>query len=181
MLQIILPERCISSAEPWHPSVHMWWGANISTYVPIGAVGATQISLKLSGLAMAGVTLEQGRVPWGHQPRLLWMGSSPRTPGRVSGQVGLHHPVRLWMMSQTRLLRFLFYCAEVAPGVLSWGCCSTEVSCEGTRLSVCLGLSAVGPVLLRLLRPCRASLPLSPSLLREGRLQANAAFPLPLV
>lgn len=177
MLQIILPERCISSAEPWHPSAHVWWGANISTYVPTGAMGATQISLKLSGLAMVRVTLEHGP----HQPRLLWVGGSPRTPGRVPGRVGLHHPVRLWVISQTRLLRFLFYCAEVVPGVLSWACSSTEVSCEGTRLSVCLGLSAAPPVSLRLLRPCRASLSLSPSLLREGSLQANAAFPLPLV
>jgi len=86
----------------------------------------------------------------------------------------------LWVASQTKLPRLLFYCAEAAPGEHSRGCSSPEVSCEGTWFSVCLGLPVKEPVSLTGLRPHRATL--SPSLLKEGSgLQAVAAFPLPLV
>lgn len=59
-----------------------------------------------------------------------------------------------------------------------WGCSSPEVSCEMTRLSVCLGFPAEGLVSLTPLTPCRASQSLS-SLEEGGHLQANAAWSLP--
>lgn len=69
---------------------------------------------------------------------------------------------------------------EAVASELSWGCSSPEVSCAGTWLSVCFGLPVEQLVLSTPLKPCRASLSLS--LLKEGsHLQANAAFPLPLV
>lgn len=98
---------------------------------------------------MARVMPEHGRLPQGQQPtlavpRLPWVGGSSGTPGRAPGWVGCHHPVGLWVASQTRLLRLLFYGAEAVPGELSRGCSSPEVSCEGTWLSVCPGLPAEG-------------------------------------
>lgn len=84
------------------------------------------------------------------------------------------------MASQTRLPRLLFYRAEAVPGELSQGGSSPEVSRAGTWLSVCLGWPAERPVLLTPLRPCRASMSLSP-LKEVSHLQANAAFPPPLV
>lgn len=131
---------------------------------------------------MIRVMLKHGQVPQGQQPtltvpRLPWVGGNPKMPRKAPGWVSFHHPVGLGWRARSGWQDFYFTVLKLWT---FWDWSSPELSCEMTRLSVCLGLPVEGLVSLTPLTPCRASLSLS-SLEEGGHSQANAAWSLPSV
>lgn len=148
----------------------------------MGATGITRISISFYGLTMTGWCWSMDRSPRASSPPWLSLGcrgweATPRCPGGCRAGWA---SITLWGLGgEPDQADETFYFTVLKLWTLR-DCSSPEVSCEMTRLSVCLGLPAEGLVSLTPRTPCGASLSL-PSLEKGGHLQANAAWSLPSV